>query len=487
MARWQRGYGYGMAVAIVLSVLGELVWLPDPLRIGGTFYWIDMLDIIMLLLLLTPFLWSWSALRGIVETRSQRNRAAGRSRFYTGQRGACFFSEVLLRLFIIMLAAASAVVLIRITAWKDLSLPLLISFGGLLLGCWLLAVLDIALTERRQGSRWPWRGISGLIVSVSAAAFLFWPTSNLVTYPGLTVNMNHYATVEGGEVRGEISGVLVFDRPAFPADWLYARLFPNYTFRPIERLGMSLGSYESLVRNMKAEADELGSAVAFHTAGIGQGATSHGAQVLNVEINGPAYRVLRPGDVIIGVNGQEVSSTLTLTDRMRKVTQGEEVLMTIRRGSSELEVAIKTVQHPEDAARPAVGIQVTDDLRLDLPRHVSFRSYVAHEGGPSHGAVLALTLVDQLTPGGVTYGNKVVATGTIQADGTVGRIGGIRQKAFTAYRAGADVFFVPESQYADARLGSTRLNIVPVNTIDDMLAWLKQHPKQASEESGQSR
>jgi PDZ domain-containing protein len=85
--------------------------------------------------------------------------------------------------------------------------------------------------------------------------------------------------------------------------------------------------------------------------------------------------------------------------------------------------------------------------------------------------------MDELTPGGVTYGNRVAGTGTIDANGNVGVIGGIEQKAYAVARAGADVFFVPAEQEADARKGAPNLNIVPVRTLDDMLNWLKAHPK----------
>jgi PDZ domain-containing protein len=91
--------------------------------------------------------------------------------------------------------------------------------------------------------------------------------------------------------------------------------------------------------------------------------------------------------------------------------------------------------------------------------------------------MLTLALIDQMTPGGVTYGNHAAGTGTIDSQGQVGAIGGIRQKAFSIERAGFDVFFVPAEQENEARQGSAHLNIVPVKTIDDILVWLKENPK----------
>ncbi|XEC94700.1 PDZ domain-containing protein [Paenibacillus tarimensis] len=461
--RWQRMYIIGMAGAIVLFVTGELIWLPDPLRIGRALYWIDLLNPLMLLLLITPLLWLIASVKGVVH----EYRVGGRH------------SVIILRRALIgaISCAAAAVLLVMVTT-GELSLPSLIVLAALIGSGWLLTVWDSAASELRlRPGQLPWRSAAGLLISLALLAGLFWPTSYLVTYPGLTVNMNRYASVDGGSAKGEIMGVLVFDRPAFPADWLYAKLFPNYAFHPIENLGMSVGAYETLVRDMKEEADAMGSAVAMHAAGLGKGVTSHGAKIISVELSRPAIGLLRPGDVIVGIDGGTVASTTELQDRMRLVKPGDLVRVKLVRGRTEHIVDVPTTEHPDDKERAAFGIQVMDDLELDLPRHVSFRTYLAHEGGPSHGAALTLALLDQLTPGGVTMGNRVAVTGTIAADGTIGQIGGIRQKAYTVYRAGADAFFVPSGQEHEAKLGAPNLLVVPVNNIFDIINWLKIHPK----------
>ncbi|MBD2844771.1 PDZ domain-containing protein [Paenibacillus sp. IB182496] len=478
MPRWQRMYGYGMTLVIALCVLAQLIWLPDPIRIGS-WYWIDLLDVLVYALLGPPVLWFLGAYLGFRAARRETKALLGRPRRRRRIRGysLLLFADVMRRGMIMAASAGAVLVIALMLIEMKLSLSLLLAAGVLLGGTWLLAVWDMASREREIRGGVPWRSLLQLGASATLLALLFWPTSSLVTYPGLTMNMNRYALVEGGTPKGEITGVLVFDRPAFPADWLYAELFPHYVFRPIAGLGMSLGSYETLVRDMKREADELGAAVAFEAAGVGQGAVSYGARVTQVQVGGPAYGQLHPGDVIVELNGLPVATVLDLTDRMRLVLPGETASVTIQRGGGRQTFELETVQHPSDESRAAVGIEVVNALQLDLPRDVVFGSYFAHEGGPSHGAALALTLTDQLTPGGVTYGNRVVVTGTIAADGAIGRIGGIRQKAFAAERTGANVFFVPRGQELAAQEGARYLTIVPVDNLAQILEWLKQHPR----------
>ncbi|MBP1996994.1 PDZ domain-containing protein [Paenibacillus eucommiae] len=484
--RTQRYYIWGMAAAICIFILGELAWLPDPLRIGSWF-WIDDINLVVYLIVAVPLLWLTGAVKGIAAARKRRAAASSSPEAMEAAQGGLNGSrglgvsdsprrnrlELLLKLLICVLA--SSFIVIFIMQPHALIIP-----AALLALTWLLVCVDIALAEHRMRQRrMPWRAVTTLIVSLALLAGLFWPTSYMVTYPGLTMNMNRYAAVEGGAKRGDIMGVLVFERPAFPADWLYARLFPHYAFEPRESLGMTLGEYDTLVRELKVDANEVGSAVAFREAGVGSGVTLHGARVLQVMPDSPATGQLQAGDVVIQLDGSPVSSVAELIDRMKSVQPGAEVSLVVQRDAEQVAMTVKTKARDDDPKSAVLSIQIQDEVKLDLPRKVAFRPYFAHEGGPSHGAALALTLVDQLTPGGVTNGHRVAVTGTINGDGSVGKIGGIEQKAYTVERAGADVFFVPAGQEAEAKQGSQKLLIVPVATLSDILKWLKEHPRQA--------
>jgi PDZ domain-containing protein len=78
-----------------------------------------------------------------------------------------------------------------------------------------------------------------------------------------------------------------------------------------------------------------------------------------------------------------------------------------------------------------------------------------------------------LTPGELTGGTPVAATGELRADGTVGPIGGVAQKAVTVRRAGAKVFLVPKENEAEARShAGGKLKIMPVASFDDAIKVL---------------
>src|SRR5699024_6429948 len=64
-------------------------------------------------------------------------------------------------------------------------------------------------------------------------------------------------------------------------------------------------------------------------------------------------------------------------------------------------------------------------------------------GGPSGGLMFTLQIYQQISGHDLQKGRKIAGTGTIDANGQVGEIGGIDKKIIAAHRAGATVFFAP--------------------------------------------
>lgn len=445
-----RWYIAGCVLIFPVIILGELLWVLDPIRLPGDWYLLDYIHILISLTAVIPLMWAISA--ALLWIRSKGSP----------------LSLTCLRI-VIILSSLTASVVIILNPKQLLAL-------GISIGIAFVAVLtELAAGEYRKRRRWPARTVTGIMGMIVSLLILLYPTGYLVTYPGLTMNMNRYIQIEEGESQGQgsVSGVLVFERPAFPIDWLYAALFPHYTFEKQEKLGMSLGEYQQVVRRMKHDTNAIAAAVALGKLGIGEGVVYEGVSVTYVLPDSPAHGILQAGDVIIGMNGRKISRTDQLLDMMVGNKPGEMMELTVQREGEPLKLAVSTMSSPEDPERAVMGIQIMDQIRLDVPVELDFTPYLLHEGGPSHGAMLALAIIDQLTPGGVIKDHKVAGTGTIRVDGSIGPVGGVRQKAFTVERSGADVFFVPEGQEGEARLGSRKLDIVPVRTLDDILHWLQ--------------
>ena len=112
-------------------------------------------------------------------------------------------------------------------------------------------------------------------------------------------------------------------------------------------------------------------------------------------------------------------------------------------------------------------------------------------GGPSAGLAMTLTLIDELTPGELTGGKRVVATGEIHGDGSVGEIGALDLKAFAVKSRHAELFLVPacegdplrdavhirecNAQIVIAKANARGVEVVAVHSLEEALTVLARH------------
>lgn len=95
-------------------------------------------------------------------------------------------------------------------------------------------------------------------------------------------------------------------------------------------------------------------------------------------------------------------------------------------------------------------------------------------GGPSGGLAFTLGIVDKLSPGSLTGGKRIAVTGTIDASGIVGPIGGIQQKIYAASGAGDQFFIVPKQNCEDLTAAHLRkIRVIPVSDLNEALSVLK--------------
>lgn len=193
----------------------------------------------------------------------------------------------------------------------------------------------------------------------------------------------------------------------------------------------------------------------------------------------PSDTVLDPGDRILSVDDEEIATVDDLSSILDGKQPGDVVTMQIQRPEQgELEVEVELTSSPDDPDRTIVGFFPFDTARVELPFDISIDPNGV--GGPSAGLAFTLSVIDELTDGELTGGSSVAVTGTIDLEGTVGPIGGLRQKASAVAQSGVDVFIVPvaqgEEDIAAARAAAgDGLEIVPVATLDEALAVLAEH------------
>ena len=185
------------------------------------------------------------------------------------------------------------------------------------------------------------------------------------------------------------------------------------------------------------------------------------------------------GDKITSFDGIKISTLADLLPLMGDYSPGDVVEIKIipQRSFEIITKDVELIVSPDDPNRTIIGIWPADTRIVRLPFEVDIDTDLI--GGPSAGLAFTLALLDELTPGDLTGGVKVAATGTIDGDETVGAIGALRQKTVAVKASGAKVFFVPSSQTAEEleaakRVAGSKLRIAPVANLGEALAILKE-------------
>lgn len=199
-----------------------------------------------------------------------------------------------------------------------------------------------------------------------------------------------------------------------------------------------------------------------------------GAEVQEVTVDGAVTNdEVRIGDVIIAVNGQPVTTSSVAVDFVRQTSPGDQIVLTIVRGTTEIEVPLVTAPNPQDASLPYLGLLLS--TKIVFPVDVSIDAGTI--GGPSAGMMFALGIVDLLTDEDLTGGRVIAGTGTITTEGLVGPIGGIQQKIVgaTSRDNPAELFLVPRANFVEAKGAAVDrdVTIVPIDNLADSLAVLR--------------
>lgn len=193
--------------------------------------------------------------------------------------------------------------------------------------------------------------------------------------------------------------------------------------------------------------------------------------VAGVVKGGAAEKLLKPGDVFTAVDGAKVTSPDQIVDAVGTHKPGDTVRLTIERKGKSLEVPVVTRADPKDKKIPRIGITIGETYTYPIKINNNVGRSI---GGPSAGAMFALAIYDKLTPGSLTGGKKIAGTGEMTTDGTVGPIGGIRQKMTGAAERGVTIFLVPAANCAEATDGGDEgLKLVKVSKLKDAISSLE--------------
>jgi PDZ domain-containing protein len=321
-------------------------------------------------------------------------------------------------------------------------------------------------------------------LAVGALAFGLWayPTDNYIFLPNRAHAVAPLVKVEGGNdpKNGGIYFVDVLVRKATLLERLWpdvrdgATVVPGDVVRPP---GVSDSERRRAELAEMRRSQRVAAAVALRELGYKVVARPVGARIEFVDPTAPAAGELRQGDIVVRALGQAVDVPGELRRLVTSQEIGAEITLVVRRDGRRVLVRVRTMRGAE--GRAIIGVIVSQAATIRLPLDV--RIDVGGVGGPSAGLAFALDLLEELGRD-VDRGNRVAVTGTIELDGTVGEVGGLKQKTIGVRRAGIAVFVVPSGENArEARQHAGDVRIVAVENFQQALRALATLPRNAQD------
>lgn len=255
-------------------------------------------------------------------------------------------------------------------------------------------------------------------------------------------------------------------------DWIRSEIDGDIDLERREDVFGDLSREENRERNLQMMAASKDSAVIAAFGHLGVDVVDEtGVAFESIVEDGPVEGRLVVGDVIIGVDGVEITSFESLRDELDRKIPGETGVLTVENVDTleVRDVELSWGVHPDglDGGFIGIGNVVVRSEDLPLPFDVDIDS--GRIGGPSAGLAFALALIDMMTEGELTGGQKIAVTGTISPGGAVGRVGGVGQKAVAAREAGAAAFIVPVDLVERARERARDMPVIGVHTLDEAL------------------
>ncbi len=184
---------------------------------------------------------------------------------------------------------------------------------------------------------------------------------------------------------------------------------------------------------------------------------------------------IKIGDTLVSVNGVSLNNNTEYKEYLSTLKVGEKLDVKVKRNDKEVNCYAKLIEVDNEKV---IGLYLVNIYDYEVEPEIELK-FKSNESGPSGGFMLSLAIYDRLISEDLTKGRKIVGTGTIDAVGNVGEIGGVKYKLMGAVHDKADIFFVPKENYQEAidtkKKYNYKINVVKVEKLEDAIKYLQEN------------
>ena len=315
--------------------------------------------------------------------------------------------------------------------------------------------------------------VISFFVPIIIAIILVIPLPYYVKLGGGIIKLENKIEIDGKGENGHFGALYVRESKAVVLTYILSYIVPSYDREKQEEVVINdedTRDYNYREKLYFTSSIDAATKTAFEKAGKKIEVAS--SKYLIIYIDKDSNTELRVGDEILKINGKSVSE---YSEMIKEIQESKNsVNITVKRKNKEIETNNRFMTIDGEKK---LGIVISNEIKYTSDPKVKLK-FNGKEAGPSGGLMIALTIYDKLVEEDITKGRLVVGTGTIDIDGNVGEIGGVKHKLMAAAKKKADIVFVPYDNYKEAKSlydkNNYKFDLVAVKTFDEAVDYLKE-------------
>ena len=275
------------------------------------------------------------------------------------------------------------------------------------------------------------------------------PLPYYISAPGGVIDIENRITVNNKEIDkdGSLNMLYVTEYNGTVGSYVIAKVLKNWDINKIEEKQVieteTLEQISTRNKLLLKQSIQSATLVAFNSAGK------------EVKINSKEHIVLvnlkendlKIGDTVLKVEDVEIENITDIKNILEEKQENDTVKLLVKRNNKELEIEIP-VSVENNQKILGVVLYTYFDYELKPKIELKFKD---SESGSSGGLMMALSIYNAISDEDIIKGRDIAGTGTIDSDGNVGKIDGIKYKIIGAYKNKMDIVLVPKDNYEEAK------------------------------------
>lgn len=313
-----------------------------------------------------------------------------------------------------------------------------------------------------------------LIIDIIIISLFLIPTGYDVYSPGSLLDLSKKIEIEDAyKKEGTINATYVTSRNGTLFFYLMGKIIPSWDIKEKSDITLEGEEYNEAVERQKlAMNGALSNAIILAYNKSNNTVKINSKKIFVLAKTKESLTDLKVGDQILKIDNKKIKSQEDIKKYLKTKKIDDKIKIEIKRNKKIKIIEGQLINNENEAS---IGVYLQETYKLSTKPKIKTNTDES-ESGPSAGLMSALYIYNVLNKMDITKGLTVSGTGTIDINGKVGEIDGIKYKLAGAVKKGADVFICPKGNYEEAIKEQEKHNyeikIIEVETFDQALKEL---------------